>query len=163
MAKSVSIAFVALFVTVSWAFGAYAEWRTYKNTRFGFEIAYPADLFHEGEPPVNDDGRNFDTDDGRAQLKAWASLNSLDQTPRTYLNWIKNEVGVVDEATYERVKNNWMVLSGYTGDNIYYEKTIFSCNGDILNSVSLIYPVAQRKMFDPLVGKITKSLKPARC
>jgi len=152
------LATTMMMVTV--AQSARAEWRDYKNSRFGFEFSYPADLFSPGSAPANDDGRTFETVDGEANITVWGSYNVLDQTPRSYLNWVKQEADVVDEVTYQRVKNNWVVVSGFKGHMIYYEKTIFSCGGQVMNSIALYYPVTKEKVFNPLVGRITKSLSP---
>ncbi len=150
---------IALTMTAL-AQSAQAEWRVYKNPRFGFEFNFPAHLFKPGPAPANDDGTTFETEDTGAKITVWGSYNVMEQTPRSYLNWIKQETGAVDEVTYEKIKKNWVVVSGFKGHMIYYEKTIFSCGGRVINSISLYYPAAQQNAYNQLVGKITKSLKP---
>ena len=72
------ISLIIAFTTVTLCQNAFAEWRNYKNERFGFEVTYPAHLFKPGPAPANDDGRNFSSNDGQAQISAWGSYNSLD-------------------------------------------------------------------------------------
>jgi len=34
-----------------------------------------------------------------------------------------------EDITYQTRGRSWFVLSGYRGDQIYYDKAIFSCGG----------------------------------
>jgi len=54
------------------------------------------------------------------------------------------------------------VLSGHRGDQIYYEKTIFSCSGRVVNIFAIAYPAAERRRFDPVVERMEDEFKGAR-
>jgi hypothetical protein len=45
-----------------------------------------------------------------------------------------------DELTYRPRGHSWFVLSGYRGDDIYYEKVMFSCAGQVINVMAITYP-----------------------
>jgi hypothetical protein len=51
------------------------------------------------------------------------------------------------------------VLSGHRGDQIYYEKAIFSCSGQVVNVLAISYPEAQRDRFDPIVERMEDHFK----
>jgi hypothetical protein len=54
---------------------------------------------------------------------------------------------------------SWFVLSGYPGDDIYYEKVIFSCGGQVVN-VMRLYPTEQWDLYDPVVERMEDTFKP---
>ena len=54
------------------------------------------------------------------------------------------------------------VLSGHRGDQIYYEKAIFSCGGRVVNVLAVAYPEAERQRFDPFVERMEDSFKGGR-
>ena len=139
---------------------ANAEWRTYENMRFGFAFTYPAHIFLPGPAPENGDGRRFYAPDEEAIISVWGSYNALDHRPKSYFKFARDEVGVVDNITYKRLAKDWLVISGYKGNMVYYEKTVFTCNFQRMTSVSITYPAAKKKDYDGMVGKITKSLDP---
>ena len=56
----------------------------------------------------------------------------------------------------------WFVLSGENDQNVFYEKVMFSCSGRIISSFALIYPIARKAIFDPVVEGIEKTFKPAQ-
>jgi hypothetical protein len=55
------------------------------------------------------------------------------------------------------------VLSGHRGDQIYYEKTIFSCSGRVVNVFAIAYPEAERQRFDSVVERMENSFKSGGC
>ena len=44
----------------------------------------------------------------------------------------------------------------------FYEKVMFSCRGRIISSFALIYPIASKAMFDPIVEGIEKTFRPTQ-
>ncbi|MEP0944915.1 MAG: hypothetical protein ABJH63_02185 [Rhizobiaceae bacterium] len=136
------------------------NWQTYKNARFGFHFKFPTKNFAPVGEAANNDGQVFETSDGQAQIVAYGSYNALEHTPKSYLQWMKAESSQLEEVTYERAARDWIVVSGFVGQNVYYQKTIFSCFGEVMNSLVLVYPISQKPIFDPMVGPIAKSLSP---
>ena len=65
--------------------------------------------------------------------------------------------------TYHPRGRSWFVLSGYRGDQIYYEKVMFSCQQDIVNVIAITYPVAERKLYDPIVERMEDHFRPGQC
>jgi hypothetical protein len=56
------------------------------------------------------------------------------------------------------------VISGYRGDDIYYEKVMFSCAERVVNVFAISYPQEQRGLYDPVVEQMEDSFRPSsRC
>lgn len=159
--KPLLLLWLGWVTVISFTFHCSAQdWQTYKNSRFGFQLGYPSSAFRPGVEAANDDGLQFHYLDGRARILAFGGYNVLEHTPNSYLKWIKSESDRVENVTYERVTRDWIIVSGFIGPDVYYEKTIFSCSAEVMNSVVLIYSASLKPKLDPLVGPITKSLTP---
>lgn len=146
------------------ASGVYAQdappghtWVSYENSRFGFKVGYPADLFTPGRPPANNDGRRFNAHDGSAYFIAYAGFNMEDWTSagqyRAHL--LKSEG--YEQLTYEKSGKNWLVLSGTRGQEIYYEKYILSCNFAVINALRITYPKTAAKLYSPMIAGFVRN------
>lgn len=137
------------------------KWTTYKNVRFGTQALYPADLFRPLEPPANGAGLEFESPDG-ASLVIQGMFNTLDDhSPAAYAREYYTPDSYPN-VTYQASGKDWFVLSGTRDGNIYYDKVIMSCRGDVVNALTIVYPASLQARYDPLVGKIEKSLRPGR-
>ena len=52
------------------------------------------------------------------------------------------------------------MLSGTVGQTMVYEKIIFSCGGNVINSFAMTYPNAERHFYDPLIEAIEDTFRP---
>lgn len=157
--RLVSFALAAVAgLAVSGAAPAKDRWATYSNPRFGTTADYPTDLFTvQDPPPENGDGASFRTADGRAQLSIYGAYNVEHDTPQSY-------VAKTDEfqsATYKRVTADFYAVSGTSGATIYYDRCNFPPrNDDVLNCFHVTYPAAEKAVWDPIVTRISQSLRP---
>ncbi len=139
-------------------------WKLYVNDRFGTAAEYPADRFHPGRPPDNSDGQSFTADDGAA-LAIFAHLNVDNDKPAHYEAVLRS--GSSDYSggvTYRATGSNWLVLSGYRGDLIFYEKYIFAKGKDIdvIHAMVVTYRRDTKAIYDPIAARMAKSLRPSR-
>ena len=88
--------------------------------------------------------------------------NREGRTPDQFKRWLMTNIGDYDEVTYRPRGRSWFVLSGYRGDEIYYEKVMFSCGGQVVNVMTVTYPSGERDVYDPVVERMEDSFKPAR-
>jgi hypothetical protein len=58
---------------------------------------------------------------------AWE--NEQVATPEEFKRWMLTHAEGYEDITHQPRGRSWFVLSGYRGDQIYYEKAIFSCGG----------------------------------
>jgi hypothetical protein len=91
---------------------------------------------------------------------AWS--NREGRTPDQFKRWLMANAGGYDELTYRPRGRSWFVLSGYRGDDIYYEKVMFSCGGQVVNVMAITYPSGERDLYDPVVERMEDTFQPAR-
>ena len=148
----------ALFAPLESAL-AQEAWTTYRNTRFGTAIDYPA-RFRPGRPPDNNDGLAFTAPDG-ATFSVWGSLNVMEHDVaglEAFLREGKQDARV----TYRASAKNWLVLSGVQADRVFYERHLFSHRNEVVNAFQISYPAALAATYDPIVARMSKSLLPGR-
>jgi hypothetical protein len=137
-----------------------SDWTTYNNARFGTLVDYPADLFSERDPaPTNNDGRTFRSRDGRARLSVYGAHNVEADTPQAYFDKYVDAVPL----SFRRVTGQFYALSGRRGEEIYYQRCNFVGRDDgSIHCVEISYPQAEKAVFDPIVERISRSLRQQR-
>ncbi len=135
------------------------KWATYMNARFGATVDYPATIFTVRDPePDNGDGQSFHSGDGKAQLLVYGALNADGDTPKKYLEKLPNE-GV----SYKNTTARSYVVSGTRKDELFYERCNFQPDGgDTIVCFSLTYPAQDKTAWDPIVTRLSKSLRAGR-
>jgi hypothetical protein len=139
---------------------AHAEdaYRTYHNDRFGVSADVPRD-WKAGRPPENGDGLKFTSPDGAATLIVSGGYRIADSVAEAL-----NSEQAADEGetiTYQTRASRTAVISGMRGATIFYRKVVVSCKDQVMNHVSIEYPLARKQQFDALVSHIATSLRGA--
>ena len=142
--------------------GAAAQeaWSTYRNDRFGTTIEFPA-RFRPGRPPDNNDGLSFSAPDG-ATLSVWGSLNVMEHDIAGLEKFLRESLDGGERITYRAAGTNWLVLSGTHGDRVFYQRHALSHRKEIVNAFKISYPTSLATNYDPIVARISKSLRPGR-
>ena len=131
---------------------------TYVNPRFGTHCTFPADIFSEPQPePENGDGQEWLSADG-ARLVCSGMFNVMDETPESYVASEKASQTGDYTITYSKSGKDWAVLSGYREGNVFYQRRLFG-RDEVIRSVWIEYPPALKAKYDPLAGRIAKSLR----
>lgn len=137
------------------------DWSTYINDRFHMRFAYPADVFRpavpEDETPDDDSGRTFVS--GDATLRIFAFPQSPGDTPRSLKRELVGSKGY-EQVTYSPHGKTWLVLSGYHGDQIFYEKYFFK--DGLISALGMSFPTARKPFYSPIIEKIEDSFRPGR-
>ena len=139
---------------------AQEAWATYRNTRFGTSVEYPA-RFRPGRPPDNNDGLSFIAPDG-ATLSVWGSLNVEEHDVAGLEAFLRENPKAGERITYRASGANWLVLSGTRGDRIFYKRHLLSHRNEIINAFEISYPAALGGTYDPIVSRLSRSLRPGR-
>lgn len=157
MARIAAAALAAVLAVVS-SGSAIADQLTYENARFGTVFTLPAHMFTAIDPPpVNNDGIRFLSDDG-AVLSVFGQFNVFDETPeqmRQRLAGYRAENG--ESVTYEAAGDDWLVLSGFSGADIYYERYEFGRDG-VIHGAVLVHPAADKARYQRLVESFAERL-----
>jgi hypothetical protein len=163
MSRAFVLLFVALFGTqpaLALMHGGRPGWTEYRNDRFGLVMRYPSAVFDVRRSSASGDGDLFETPDGRARLLVGAIENADHFTPRSYQSFIARQSYPGLRVDYAPVGQSWAVLSGTIGQTMIYEKIMFSCGGEVINSFAMTYPVAERRFYDPLIEDIENTFRP---
>jgi hypothetical protein len=167
MARAASIAGgIALMSTVilrlSLAQAAPAEpgWRDYADPGSGTRVEYPANMFSVPEGPFRfGPGEGFGTADGRAHLAVFTMKAEKSGSPAAF---VARNLQVPRAALhYERIAPRFFALSGIHAADIYYVR----CNSSrsdrsTLHCIYLIYPAAEKRAWDSIVTRISRTLRP---
>jgi hypothetical protein len=139
-------------------------WAHERDPGLGFDFSYPLNLFQRTECDGKPSFHYFVSRDAEAKLMVGAWNNEAGQTPSEFKQWLLANTGGYDEMTYVPRGRTWFVISGYRGDDIYYEKVMFSCAGSVVNIFAITYPRGLRRQYDPVVEKVEDSFRPSnRC
>ena len=150
---------VLLTASIAMLSSASAEqgYRDYRNGRFGVSADVPSD-WKAGPEPENNDGLVFTSPDGAATITVSGILNA-DNAPSAEVIADEQHAQDGETVTYRKASARQAVVSGTRGNMIFYRKTILSCNDQILNHLSIEYPVAQKQAFDALVSHVVASMR----
>jgi hypothetical protein len=135
-------------------------WATYRNDRFGTTIEYPA-RFRAGRPPDSNDGLSFEAPDG-ATLSVWGSLNVMEHDVAGLEKFLRESLDAGERITYRAAGKSWLVLSGTRGERVFYQRYALSHRNEIVNAFRISYPGSLATSYDPIVARISKSLRSGR-
>ena len=133
---------------------------TYRNERHGFSLSYPASTFVPQPPPAAAEGRVFVSRDGNARLLAGALPNAESLNLRDYRSLVLQRSYQGADIDYAPVGGTWFVLSGIRDGVMFYERVTFTCGGRLINSWAMLYPVAERRVYDRIVEQVARSYRP---
>ena len=132
---------------------------TYRNARFGYAVDVPSE-FRMGEAPVNNDGRVFYDPSSEGVISVFGMYNALGASRESYATEREEDWrGLGGTVTYRAKRENWFVLSGTVGGDIFYERVIFSADGDTIATLLVRYPQSEKARFDPLVARASRTLR----
>jgi hypothetical protein len=132
---------------------------TYRNQRHGFSFNYPTDAFAPHTEAPGADGRVFVSPDGNARLLAGALPNLEGVNLREYRALVLQKSYANAEIDYAPVRGTWFVLSGTRNGQMFYERVTFTCGGRLINSWAMLYPAAERRVYDRIVEQVARSYR----
>ena len=151
--RKLTAIFAAAFLAMlpSWAAGQ-QDWSVYRDKRFGMQINFPASLLDTVEE--NREGVVIAGPDARLEMSA-RQVPGLANTQQ--LRELVEQTEGYENVTYSPGGNRWLVVSGYRGDDIFYEK--FFLSRGLVRGFSMQYPVSLRRLYDPVVERMEDSFK----
>jgi hypothetical protein len=138
------------------------RWVTYDNPRFGYSLYYPSAIFDAQETPEDRKGRTFASKDGRAKIVVFGAINDEELSPNEYRRVLLEEFGGYDKLDYQPLGKTWFVLSGFRGENIYYQKVMFSCANQVINVFSVTFPTDEKPFYEGLIEIMEDRFRPGR-
>jgi hypothetical protein len=133
------------------------DWQRFKVPEYGTNVAYPARIFAAVGEAEKGVGQRFESNDGRATLSIYARANEESDTPASYLRKNLRQSGL----DYERVTRSFFAISMERDGTIYYSRCNFSRSaGRSIHCFDLVYPQDEKRHWDPVVTRISLSLRP---
>jgi hypothetical protein len=129
-------------------------WTIYGDER-GTHVDYPARLLSVSADSQHSGGQRFMTADSRAALEIF-TRPSEGQSPRRYL--AKHFPGSRSALDYDRVARNFFAVSMESEKTVLYRRCNFA--GGTIHCIELSYPTAEKKDWDDIVTRISRSLRP---
>lgn len=137
---------------------------TYCNSRFAYCIDYPKDIIYPQPESANGDGRVFIDKQGQEILRVFGRNNSdpdfgnvtLEQQFNTDLHDIEKQTDQ-QVITYQKLGNDFFIISGYNKDRFFYQKTILKDGA--FGYAMLQYEKSNKATFDKLSERVFKSFK----
>jgi hypothetical protein len=132
-------------------------YKTYTNGRFGFSLQYPTGLTM-APPPTNGDGANFYNDE--IDITAYGGHTNTVQQGETTETYYQQDINSIPgEIAYQKVTEDWYVLSYKENGNIIYKKFFF---GDsVFNTLIITYPASTQDKYGPITTHISKAFAPS--
>lgn len=153
---------LTLLTLIAFTLPAFAQaWTTYGNARFGYFVDIPPGFSKIAEAD-NGDGGRAQAAEGKAELAVWGSrLTERKFGPE--MAWRADQ----DRAdgwtvSYQKEQPQWAVWSGAKGDRIFYARAIKACGGAAA-FFRLEYEKTTAKAYDPIVARLSKSLRSGKC
>jgi hypothetical protein len=133
---------------------AHGGWQTYVNERFGTRLDFPPDIFVPGAAPDNGAGQRFAAAD--AALEVYSFENIDRETPASLKRRLVGSEGYTD-VTYSPSGDSWLVLSGFRGPIIFYEKYFFV--GGVVSGFGMEFPSAEKPRYAPIIERMEDSFR----
>ncbi len=151
---------ILIFVlTGQQAFGM--EWGKYSNPRYGFSVDFPLDVFETTRESENGSGVTMETLDQSAEFRAYGFTNG-DELSLKEVQTIILQDSATRDGTYKRIKNNWIVISGFEMEGerrmIFYQRLAASADLSSFSAFEMIYPESERALYDPMLKRLSRSL-----
>jgi hypothetical protein len=134
-----------------------SDWQVFKVPDYGTRLEYPASIFSAAGQAETGVGQRFESGDGRAVLSIYARENEDGDTPASYLKKNLRQSGL----QYERVTRSFFAISMEREGTILYSRCNFSRSARrAIHCFDLVYPQAEKRAWDPVVTRISLSLRP---
>jgi hypothetical protein len=155
-----SFAWLAILVGVGvQPAGSTTGWDRFVEPQLGTSIDYPIGIFSvdEGVAPRGI-GRQFRSKDGHAVLAVYSQNNEGDSPARYMERNFKVPRQTID---YKKVTSTFFAISAIHAGEIYYSRCNFSRRpGEAIHCFDLRYPAREKRAWDPIVTRISLSLRP---
>jgi hypothetical protein len=131
-------------------------WVSYTDDR-GTRLAFPADVFSPEVSEKTAAGRTFVAEDAKLEVLAWPNVNGWSAKSLQQDLLRKPEY---EDVTYSPSGSGWLVMSGYRGDRIFYEKYLF--RGGMLHAFSIEFPAAAKPFYAPIIEHLEDNFRVAQ-
>lgn len=101
-----------------------------------------------------DEGR-YVSPDGSSWFAASASPIGPESTT-AHMDRFAHQEG--ERITYFRRAPDWIAVSGFKGNRIFYRKAVVACRGEVWHHVEFEYPADRKRQMDPFVNRASYAI-----
>jgi len=126
----------------------------------GMAVDYPANLFSvDAGASTRGTGRRLQTADGRADFMLFVLPNRDRESPRRF---VRNHLALPQaQLDYQRITDRFFVVSGIQSGRVFYSRCNYPRGSSgPMQCIYLLYPRAETRAWDPIVTRISRSLRP---
>lgn len=134
-------------------------WRTHQDARLGFAIEYPARVFLPNPAASTAQRQVFVSRDGKAKFVVHAEVKDEEWSLADLRREKLKETYEDAKLGYAPVRASWFVLSGTSGNDMFYDRVTLTCKGRVAHGWLLVYPVAERKTYDAIVEQMQRTYR----
>jgi hypothetical protein len=134
-------------------------WRQFSDQGSGTRVDYPANIFsvEEGAFEIAP-GQQFGSADGRAHLAVFTMKPEKSGSPDAFV--ARNLQVPAAALDYRRVSSKFFAISGVHDADIFYVRCNSGRERSVLHCIYLIYPAAEKRAWDSIVTRISRTLRP---
>lgn len=129
-----------------------SENKTYNNGRYGYSLKYPTDVLSQSSQAGNGDGAVFTGN------KITVTVSGSNNVFHEDIDELYAEAQARGGVSYKNKKSNYFIVSGTTGNTIYYTKTYVG--RESINTLTIEYPTSMKKQYDSTVTTVANSFTP---
>lgn len=145
-----------LFSAVAWASSHAEGWSVYRDSIYKCQLDYAASAFKQDPWDVNEEFQRFSGPDAQTFFRVMGVNNKDNLTPAAVkAKYLKSSIP--GDIVYERTKSDFLVLSGYRGDSIFYTKVAVSDDDATICILEISYPRKAKREMDAMVTRMSRS------
>ena len=110
-------------------------------------------MFAVDDRTLGDFWRLFVSRDGQARLLVTACFNSKRLSTASYRQAVLNETYQGASLEYAPLRKTWFVLAGSKGEEGFYERATFACDGRIIHRWRMTYPANERENYSKIIER----------
>jgi hypothetical protein len=100
-------------------------------------------------------GTRYFSPDGSAWFAAYVSAVEAQPIP-AHMDAVASQEG--EHITYSRWERDWLVVSGFKGNRIFYRKAVIACGGTMWHHIAFEYPAVRKRQMDAFVARASQSI-----
>jgi len=139
--------------------GQIPTWRTYVDPRNQTTVDVPVSLLVPAGNSAKGTGERYKGTDDRVSLSIYSLPNESGEVPAGYLD-ANLKVGR-SQIQYQRIARSFFAISMERNGLIYYSRCNFvRRSAPSIHCIDLEYPQEYKRAWDPIVTRISRSLRP---
>ena len=132
------------------------SWAVYRDSIYNCQLEYSTSLFTRDDWDVKDEFQRFSGPDTQTYFRVMG-VNNKDNLSPSDVKAKYLKASIPGDIVYERTRSDFLVLSGYRGDSIFYTKVAVSADDATICILEISYPRKAKREMDEAVTRMSRS------